>query len=102
MIGLVRTLITLAVLGALAWCGATVPLGSRTFFGHVKNIWSADETKELVDGVKKKSGPVVDRVKRGVEAGMASEPDGGSEKQAEGDKSGAGGDGDTRGDGEEG
>jgi len=94
MFGLVRTLITLAVLGALTWCGATVPLGSRTFFGHVKNIWAAEETKELVDGVKETSGPVVDRVKRGVEAGLAeadsgvedSQPAEDDERPAEKDK----------------
>ena len=48
---------------------ATVKLGKRTFFGHVRRIWSSDETQELVDGVKEKSVPVVDKLGRGVKAG---------------------------------
>lgn len=46
-----------------------VPVGSRTLWGHISNIWEADQTKELVDGVKESSGPLVDKIKRSVEAG---------------------------------
>ena len=69
--GMIRSLISLCFLGVFLFVGFTVPLGQRTLFGHVSNIWSADETQELVDGVKDSSGPLVDRVKRGVEAGLA-------------------------------
>lgn len=69
MFGLLRTLIVLAILGSLVYCGATVKLGERTFFGHVSRIWSSDETQELVDGVKETGEPVMDKVKRGVKAG---------------------------------
>lgn len=51
--------------------GFTVPIGERTLFGHVANIWGSDEAQELVESVKESSGPLVDRVKRGVEAGIA-------------------------------
>jgi hypothetical protein len=67
--GLLKSIITLAILGSLAVCGATVKLGDKTFFGHVARIWSTDETQDLVKGVKKTSGPVMDKVKRGVQAG---------------------------------
>jgi hypothetical protein len=67
--GLLRTLILIAFLGSLVYCGATVKLGQRTFFGHVSRIWSSDETREMVDGVKKSSDPVMDKIKRGVKAG---------------------------------
>jgi hypothetical protein len=73
--GLLRSLITLALLAAFLVVGATVPLGKRTLFAHISNIWHADETQELVDGVVEKSEPVVERVKRGVEAGLADTPD---------------------------
>jgi len=69
--GLIRSLFSLALLSAFLIVGFTVPLGHRTLFGHVANIWSADETQELVEGVKESSGPLVERVKRGVEAGLA-------------------------------
>lgn len=59
----------LAFLGSLVYCGATVKLGTRTFFGHVSRIWSSDETQEMVDGVKESGDPVVEKIKRGVKAG---------------------------------
>jgi hypothetical protein len=65
---LIRSLIMLALICSLVVCGATVELGDRTFFGHVKRIWESEETQGLVEGVKEKSGPVLKRVKRGVEA----------------------------------
>jgi len=64
-----RFLLYLAIALGLAYCGATVKLGKRTFFGHVKAIWSTDEAKELKDGVREKAGPAADRVKRGIEKG---------------------------------
>lgn len=67
--GLIRTLVSLTLLGGLIFLGATVELGSHTFFGHVQRIWKADETQDLVDGVEKKSGPILDKLERGVEAG---------------------------------
>ncbi len=76
MFSLLRTLISLAILAAFVVCGATVKLGDRTLFEHVGRIWQSEEAQEMVDGVKKKSGPVVERVKRGVKAGVeaAQEP----------------------------
>lgn len=59
----------LVLLAALVYCGATVPLGERTFFEHMSRIWSTNEAQELVEGVKETSQPVVDKLKRGVEAG---------------------------------
>jgi hypothetical protein len=69
-VGLIRTLVTLAVLGTLAFCGATVELGDRTFFGHIARIWKSKETQDMVEGVKEKSGPAIEKVKRGVKAGL--------------------------------
>lgn len=69
MLGLIRSLFTLIIIGSLVYCGATVELGERTFFGHVAQIWASDEAQELVDGVKEKSEPVLDKIERGVRAG---------------------------------
>ena len=52
----------LAILGVVVYLAATVPLGERTLFGHIKNIWASDEAQELVDGVK-------DTVKEGLRDG---------------------------------
>ena len=70
MFSLIRTVIALVLLAVFVTCGATVKLGDRTFFQHVSRIWQSDETQEMVEGVKDKSGPVVKKVKRGVEAGV--------------------------------
>ena len=83
--GMIRSLISLCFLGIFLFVGFTVPLGQRTLFGHVSNIWSADETQELVDGVKDSSGPLVDRVNRGVEAGLADEHEAGPGNAVPGD-----------------
>ena len=77
-------LVLLAVF--VAWCATSVPLGKYTCAGHVKRIWSSEETQDLKEGVKEKASskgtqevledikdktaPVVDRVKRGVKAGV--------------------------------
>jgi hypothetical protein len=70
MVRLIRSLIMLAFLCGLVVCGATVELGDRTFFGHIQRIWKSEEAQGLVEGVKKESGPMLKRVKRGVEAGV--------------------------------
>lgn len=66
---MIRLLVFLAFAGALAFCGATVKLGERTFFGHVSRIWATDEVQDLKEGVKEKAGPAANKVKKGVEAG---------------------------------
>jgi hypothetical protein len=65
-----RTIVWIVVLAVLVYVGATVKLGERTFFGHIKNIWSSDETQDMVKGIKESSGPMVERVQRGVKAGL--------------------------------
>ena len=66
---MIRLIVFLAIAVGLAYCGATVKLGERTFFGHVRAIWHTDEVKDLKQGVKEKAGPTVDKVKRGVKKG---------------------------------
>ncbi|MEZ4403808.1 MAG: hypothetical protein R3B06_27545 [Kofleriaceae bacterium] len=66
---MIRTLLTLTVIGFLVFLGATVKMGKRTLFGHVAAIWATDEARDMREGVSEKAKPVVDKVKRGVEAG---------------------------------
>ena len=66
---MIKLIIMLLIAGALAYCGATVKLGKRTFFGHVSAIWSTKEAKDMRDGVSDKAGPLVDKVERVVKAG---------------------------------
>jgi hypothetical protein len=67
---MIRLLIFLVIAAGLAYAGATVKLGKRTFFGHIHAIWATDEVQDLKHGVEEKAGPAVDRVKRGVKAGI--------------------------------
>jgi hypothetical protein len=89
---LIKLLIAIACVCGLAFCGATVKLGKRSFFGHVQAIWKADETQELVDGVEEKASsdetqdlldkakktakPYADKVKKGAKAGWKAVTDG--------------------------
>ena len=78
---MIRLLVFLLLAGALAYCGATVKLGKHTFFGHVQAIWDTEQVQDLKQGVQEKAGPTVDKVKRGVKAGL---------EAAEGEGSGSG------------
>lgn len=73
---MIRLIVFLALALTLGYCAATVPLGKRTFFGHVGAIWAADEVQDLKHGVEEKAGPTVLRMKRGVDRGIeaATEP----------------------------
>ncbi len=66
---MIRLLLFLALALGLVWCGSTVKLGKRTFFGHIQAIWKTEEMQELKDGVKDTAGPTADKVKRGINAG---------------------------------
>lgn len=68
---MIKLLIYLALAAGLAYCGATVKLGKRTFFGHIRAIWATEEVQDLKHGVEEKAAPAVERVKRGVEAGLS-------------------------------
>lgn len=67
---MLRWLMILTIGAFLAYLGSTVKLGSRTFFGHVQAIWSTDEAQDMRKGLEEKAGPALDRVKRGVKAGI--------------------------------
>lgn len=70
---MIRMLVTLFVIGALAFCGATVPLGKRTFFGHVGAIWSSEQMGDLKAGVKEKAGPGLKKAECKVKKGIDGE-----------------------------
>jgi chloramphenicol 3-O-phosphotransferase len=74
----IRLILFLAIAAGLAYCGATVKLGKRTFFGHVRAIWHTEEVQDLKEGVKDTAGPTVDRVERGIHAGVKAMSDDGS------------------------
>ena len=67
---MIRFLVTLMIVGVLVFFGSTVKLGKRTFFGHVGAIWSTQEAKDMREGVGDKAAPVVDKIERGVKAGV--------------------------------
>jgi len=72
---MIRFLLYLAIAVGLVYVATTVPLGKRTFVGHVRAIWHTDEVQELKQGVKDKAGPAVDRLERGVKAGYKAATD---------------------------
>jgi hypothetical protein len=72
MFRLLKLCASLAAFVAIAWFGATVKLGSRTLFGHLRAIAETKESQELVDGTKEAAGPLVDDVKRRIGHGEKS------------------------------
>jgi len=67
---MLRLLLLLAIAAFIAYFGSTVKLGERTFFGHIRAVWSTDEARDMRKGLGEKAGPALDRMKRGVEAGI--------------------------------
>lgn len=67
---MIRALIWLIIIGAFIWFGATVKLGNKTFFGHVRAIWYTEEVRDLKSGVKEKAEPAARKVEKGVKAGI--------------------------------
>ncbi len=67
---MIRLILLLAIAAGLAYCGATVKLGKRTFFGHIQAIWKTEQVQDMKDGIKEKAGPAVDKVTRGVKKGI--------------------------------
>lgn len=68
--GLIRSIVYLVVFIVVIYFGTTVKLGERTLFGHIRNIWAADETQEMVKEIKKSGKPMAERLERGVKAGL--------------------------------
>ncbi|MGN6108881.1 MAG: hypothetical protein ACTHU0_27495 [Kofleriaceae bacterium] len=91
---MIRLLVFLALAAGLAYCGATVKLGKRTFFEHVRAIWATEEVQDLKEGVKDKAGPAAARVKRGFEKGVQAATEDEDEDESEaGSAHGSGGSG---------
>jgi len=67
---MIRLLVFLALAAGFVWFGSSVQIGKRTLFGHVRAIWATEEVQDLKHGVEEKAAPAVDRVKRGVKAGI--------------------------------
>jgi hypothetical protein len=80
---MIRFLVYLVIVIALAYAATTVPLGKRTFVGHIRAIWHTEQVQELKDGVKQKAGPAVERLERGVKAGYHAAANGGSDTGSE-------------------
>lgn len=67
---MIKLVVYLALIAGFVYLGSTVPLGKRTFFGHVRAIWHTEEVQEMKKGIEEKAGPTVERIKRGVEVGL--------------------------------
>jgi hypothetical protein len=65
----IKLVLYLAIIIGLAYCGATVKLGNKTFFEHVRAIWHTEEVQDLKKGVEDKAGPTMDKLEKGAKAG---------------------------------
>jgi hypothetical protein len=67
---LLKFALVMGLLGAGVYYGATVKLGERTLYQHIRAIWETKESQELRRGTKEKVGGLVDdatdRVVKGV------------------------------------
>lgn len=70
MWSLLKFLVFLTLIAAFLWFGTHVKMGQYTLFGHFGRIWNTPEAQDLVKGVREGSGPAIDKMKRGVKAGV--------------------------------
>jgi hypothetical protein len=70
MWSLLKFLVFLTLIAAFLWFGTHVKMGQFTLFGHLGRIWNTPEAQDLVKGVREGSGPAIDKMKRGVKAGV--------------------------------
>jgi hypothetical protein len=63
MFRLIKFLFWCAAVAALIYVAVTVPLGKRTFWGHLKQIWHSDATQDLVNGTKDAAKNAYDKAK---------------------------------------
>ena len=73
---MIKAILYLAIIVGLAYCGATVKLGNKTFFEHVRAIWHTEEVQDLKKGVEDKAAPAVDKLEKGAKAGYNAMTDG--------------------------
>jgi hypothetical protein len=70
MFGLIRFLISLAMLAAFAWFAVSVPLGKRTLWGHTRAIFGSQEAKDLAEGTQEEAEKVARKVKEELHPDM--------------------------------
>ena len=63
MFGLIRFVVSLAMLAAFAWFAVSVPLGKRTLWGHTRAIFATQEAKDLAEGTKEEAERVARKMK---------------------------------------
>ena len=79
---MIRALVWLVIIGVFVYLGATVKLGNKTFFGHIRAIWHTEEVQDLKHGVQEKADPAVHKLEKGVHAGINAMKDDGSDGSA--------------------
>jgi hypothetical protein len=73
MFSLVRFLFSLIIFAIVVWFAVSVPLGSRTLWGHLKAIAGTKEAKDFAEGTKEEAKKVADK--------LLAEPDLGTKKK---------------------
>ena len=54
----------MSALAVLIWFGATVPLGNRTFFGHLRAISDTPQARDLATGTGDEARRVAERIRQ--------------------------------------
>jgi hypothetical protein len=73
MFGLIRFFFSAVIFAIVVWFAVSVPLGSRTLWGHLRAIAGTKEAKDFADGTKEEAKKVADK--------LLAEPDLGTTKK---------------------
>jgi hypothetical protein len=80
---MIRVIVFLVFVIVLVYFATQVQLGKHSLVGHVRAIWHTEEVKDLKDGVREKTAPAVERLERGVKAGVHAANRGSADGSAE-------------------
>ncbi len=69
MFGLIRFAFSLIIFAIVVWFAVTVPLGSRTLWGHLRAIGNTEAAHELAEGTKVEARKVAERLLNGPDGG---------------------------------
>lgn len=62
MFALIRFAFSLVIFAIVVWFAVTVPLGSRTLWGHLRAIGGTQEAHEFAEGTKSEARKVADKL----------------------------------------
>lgn len=74
MFRLIRWVLLLTMLAVLVWFAATVPVGRRTLWAHLRAIFGTREARDLAEGTREEASKVAEKIRRTLQPDAGAHP----------------------------